>query len=153
MVALANTTLDLCVLELGLLLRLITLVLAAGFPVGYWSEGDVLSDGDGVCLRARRLALLCSELGPLLSLGHTRVYNLLDDRLLDAPSGLVFLAVFADTVGDDCLCSVLVLDDLVGWEGGEGILVVFFRPVGAAIELLSAHQNTTGLGCMRKTAF
>lgn len=140
MVALANTTLDLCVLELGLLLRLVALVLVAGFPVRYRSEGDVLSDGDGVRLRARGLALLLSELCPLLSLSHTGVYNLLDDRLLDAPGGLVFLAVFADAVGDDCLCSVLVLDDLVGWEGGERLLVVFFRPVGAATGLMSAHQ-------------
>merc|ERR1711963_501680 len=83
--------------------RVVALVLVAGFPVRYRSEGDVLSDGDGVRLRARGLALLLSELCPLLSLSHTGVYNLLDDRLLDAPGGLVFLAVFADAVGDDCL--------------------------------------------------
>jgi hypothetical protein len=132
MVALANTTLDLCVLELSLLLRLVTLVLVAGFPVRYGSEGDVLSDGDGICLRARGLALLLPKLCPLLSLSYTGVYNLLDDGLLDAPGGLVLLAVFADAVGDDGLGSVLVLDDLVGGEGGERLLVVFFRPVGAA---------------------
>ena len=118
MVALANTTLDLCVLEFGLLLRLVALVLVAGFPVRYWPEYNVLSHGDRICLWAGWLALFLTKLGPLLSLSHTGVYNLLDDRLLDAPGGLVLLAVFADAVGDDCLCSVLVLNDLVGWEGG-----------------------------------
>ena len=82
------------------------------------------------------LALLLTKLGPLLAFGDTWVYDLLDDSLLDAAGGLDFLAVL-DTVGNDCLCSVLVLDDLVGWEGGERLLVVFFRPVGAAEGVLA----------------
>jgi hypothetical protein len=66
------------------------------------------------------------------------VYDLLDDCLPHASSGLVLLAVIAEAVGDDCLASVLVLDNLGRWEGGEGgLVIVFFRPVGAATELLS----------------
>ena len=132
MVALANTTLDLCILELSLLLRLVALVLATSFPVGYRPENDVLGHGNGVCLRASGLALFLSKLCPLLPLGDARVYDLLHDRLFDAPGGFVLSAVFADLVGDDCLGSILVLDDLVGGKGGKRLLVVFFRPVGAA---------------------
>jgi hypothetical protein len=141
MVALADTALDLCVLELGLLLRFVALVFAAGFPVGYGAEGNVLGDRDRVCLRAWGLALFLSEFSPLLSLGYAGVDDLLDDCLLDAPCGLVLLAVF-DAVRDDCFGSVFVLDDLWGWEGGErGLLVFFFRPVGAAVRFLSARRS------------
>lgn len=68
-------------------------------------------------MRARGLALFCSKLYPLLSLGDARVYDLLDDGLLDAAGRLDFLAIF-NTVRNDGFGSVLVLDDLVGWEGG-----------------------------------
>ena len=145
MVALANTTLDLCVLEFGLLLRLIALVLGACFPVRYWPENDVLSHGDGICLWAGWLALFLTKLGPLLSFGDTWVYDLLDDGLLDAAGGLDLLAIL-NTVGDDCFGSILVLDDLVGWERGGGLLVVFFRPVGAATWQSSAYRLLSTVG-------
>lgn len=139
MVALADTALDLCVLEFGLLLRFVALIFAAGFPVGDGAEGDVFGDRDGVCLWACGLALFLSEFRPLLSFGDAWVYDLLYDGLLNAPCCLVFPAVFADAVGDDGFGSVFVLDDLLGREGGEGgLLVLFFRPVGAAVTLLSA---------------
>jgi len=139
MVSLANTALDLCVLELRLLLRFVALIFVAGFPVGDGAEGDVFGDGDGVCLWAGGLALFLSEFRPLLSFGDAGVYDLLYDGLLDAPCCLVFLAVFADAVGDYGFGAVFVLDDLLGWEGGEGgLLVFFFRPVGAAVVVLSA---------------
>ena len=138
MVSLANTALDLCVLELGLLLRFVALIFVAGFPVGYGAEGDVLGDGDGVCLWACGLALFLSEFRPLLSFSDAWVYDLLYDGLLDAPCLLVFLAVVAPAEGDDGFGSVFVLDDLLWWELVGDLLVFFFRPVGAAVAVLSA---------------
>jgi hypothetical protein len=142
MVALANTTLDLCILEFGLLLGFVALVFVTCFPGCDGSEDDVLGDGDSVGEGTGGLALLCSELRPLLALGDTGVYGRLDYGLLDAASGLVSAAVFADAVGCDCLGSVLVLGDGLGGEG-ELSLVVFFRPVGAAGDVLACRRLMT----------
>jgi hypothetical protein len=136
MVALANTTLDLCVLEFGLLLGFVALVFVTCFPRCDRSEDDVFGDGYSVGKGTGGLALLCSKFRPLLALGNTGVYSSLNYSLLDAAGGLVSAAVFPDAVGCDCLGSVLVLGDGLGGEGELG-LVVFFRPVGAAGELLA----------------
>lgn len=136
MVALANTTLDLCVFEFGLLLRFVALFFVTGFPCGDRSEEDVLGDGYGVGLRTRGLALFLSEFRPLLALGDTGVYGGLDYGLLDAAGGLVPTAVFADAVGCDGLGSVLVLGYCLGGEC-ELSLIIFFRPVGAAGDVLA----------------
>lgn len=98
MVALADTALDLCVLQLGLLLGFVALVLCARFPVCDGPEGDVLSDGDCVCLGACGLALLLPEFRPGLALCDAWVHDLLDDRLLYPARRLVLLAVLADAV-------------------------------------------------------
>lgn len=138
MVAGANTALDLCVLELELLLLVVALVLSAGLPVGDGAEVDVLGDTDGVGLGAGGLALLLAELGPALALGDARVDDLLDDRLLDAARCLYLLAVLADVVRGDGLCSVLVLGDLLGRELLLDIaIVLLFGPVGAAVCVLA----------------
>lgn len=133
MVALADTALDFCVLELGLLLGLVTLVLAARLPVADGPEGNVLGNRDCVCLGAGGLALFLAKLGPLLALGDAGVDNLLDDRLLDAARRLVLFAVFADAVGNYRLGAILIPGGLWGRESGDVVLVVFLCPVGAAI--------------------
>jgi hypothetical protein len=70
---------------------------------------------------------------------------LLDDGLLDAPCGFVLFAVFADAVRDYCFAAVLVLGDLVWGERGGGLLVVFFRPVGAATRVSTDGFLDVGL--------
>lgn len=132
MVTTANTTLNLCRLErVCLLLLRLTLVLCARFPVCDRPEDDIFCDAGSVCLRACRLALVLTELCPLLALGDAGVYDLLDDGFLDAAGGLDFLAIFADGVGYYRFGSVLILDDLVLREL-ERVLVFFFGPVGSS---------------------
>tara|TARA_R110002003_G_scaffold193_35_gene15149 strand:+ start:4335 stop:5147 length:813 start_codon:yes stop_codon:yes gene_type:complete len=133
MIALANSALDLCILELCLLLRLVALVLVAGFPRCHGSKQDVLGDADRVCLRAGGLALFLAELGPLLALGHTRVHGRFDDGFLDAPGRLVAPTVFANAVRGDGFGAVLVFGDGLRGEGKLGV-VIFFGPVGAAVK-------------------
>jgi hypothetical protein len=131
-VAAADSALDLCVLEDGLLARHLACVLIAGLPVACGSEGDVLGDGGGVCLWAQRFPLLGAELGPVFSLCDARVDDLLDGYFLDAARGLYFFAIFPDRVGDNGLGTVFVFGDLLLGEG-DGVVVFFFRPVGAAV--------------------
>lgn len=69
----------------------------------------------------------------MLALGDARVYGGFYDSLLDAAGGFVAAAVFADAVGCDGLSSVFVFGDGLGGEG-ELVVVVFFGPIGAAIE-------------------
>ena len=71
----------------------------------------------------------------MFSLCDARVDDLLDGYLLDAARGFYFFAVFADRVGDDGLGAVFVLGDLLLGEG-DGVVVFFFRPVGAAAGVL-----------------
>jgi len=133
MVAAANTALDLCALEVRLLLLHLVLVLGARLPVRHGAEDDVLGNAGGVCLRAERLALILAEFGPRLALGDAGIYDLLDDRLLDAAGRLDFLAVFADRVGDEGLGSILVLNDLLLGEGlGGVVLLSVVGPVGSS---------------------
>ena len=136
MVALADTALDLCVLQLCLLLGVIALVLGARFPVRHGPEGNILSDRHRVRLRARRLALLLPELGPRFTLSHPRVHRCLDQRLLDAPCRLVPPPVIADAVAYDGLGSIFVLGHSLLWEGDVEV-VIFFGPVGTAISRVS----------------
>jgi hypothetical protein len=133
-VAGADTALDLCVLELELLLLVVALVLGASLPVGDGAEVDVLCDADGVGLGAGSLALFLAELGPALALCDARVDDLLDDRLLDAARCLNLLAVLANVVRRDGLGSVLVLGDLLGRELLLDVAIfLLFGPVGAAV--------------------
>ncbi|KAJ8106481.1 hypothetical protein OPT61_g9506 [Boeremia exigua] len=145
MVALANTALDLCVLELQLLLVLLALVVLCGLPVGLWAEDDVLSNRDCVGLGSGGLALLRAEFWPCLALGDAGVYDLLDDRLLDAAGGLDLLAVLVDAVGYDCLGSVLVLGDCLLGEG-EIVLIFLFGPIGAAAKSVSSESRGMCVG-------
>ena len=153
MVAAANTALDLCALEVRLLLLHFVLVLGARLPVRHRAEDDVLGDAGGICLRAEWLALILPELGPLLALGDTGVHNLFDDRLFDTAGSLDLFAVLADGVGDDSLSPIFVLDDLVLGKSLGGILVFFFGPVGSPVVMSKSWRagDACGLFTWRET--
>jgi hypothetical protein len=115
MLAAANTTLDLLVLELVLHGALLGVLLGIGglsLPVRAGTEDHVLTDGGGVEGGARRVALLEAELGPRPALGDLWVDVLSDDGGLDPASDLHFLVVIVETVGDDRLGAVFVLGNL-----------------------------------------
>jgi hypothetical protein len=141
MVAAANTALDLCALEVLLLLLHFVLVLGARLPVRHGAEDDVLGDAHSISLRSGRLALFLAKFGPRLALGDARVHDLLDDGLLDAARGLDSLAIFADGVGDDGLGAILVLDDLVLRKGLRRVLVLLFGPVGSSVVVSKSERE------------
>lgn len=119
MLATANTTLDLLVLELVLHAALFRVLLGFGglsLPVRAGAEDHVLTDGGGVEGGARRVALLEAELGPRPALGHLWVDVLADYGGLDPASDLHFLVVIIEAVGDDRLGAVFVLGDLGWWQ-------------------------------------
>jgi hypothetical protein len=69
----------------------------------------------------------------LLAFGYAGVDDLLDDRLPDATCDFVLLTVVAEFVRRVRFAAVLVRGDLGRGEGrGRLLVVVFFRPVGAA---------------------
>ena len=125
MLAVANTALDLLVLELvlhGLGVGVLVLVLGVLAPVDAGLEDDVLADRRGVWGRA--LGVLCAEpeLAPRFALRHARVDHLAVGDEADPPCGLDFLAIVVDLVLDDGGAAVLVGDLLRGREL-EGCLV------------------------------
>jgi hypothetical protein len=79
----------------------------------------------------------------VFALGNAGVHDGFDGSFLDAPGGFDLLAVFADRICDDRLGSVFVLGDGLLREL-EGILVLFFGPVGATLIFISAI-STSGL--------
>lgn len=115
MLAAANTTLDLLVLELVLhtaLLRVLLILDGLGPPVRAGAEDHVLANGGGVEGGARRVALLEAELGPRPALGHLWVDVFADYGGLDPAGDLYFLVVIVEAVGDDRLGAVFVFGDL-----------------------------------------
>lgn len=138
MVSAANTTLDLGILEVVLLLRLLALILCARLPSCDRPEQNVLSNGGRIGLWTEGLSFFLSELGPMLALGDTRVDDGFDGRFLDAACGFDLFAVFAERVGDYCLAAILVFGDgLRGKGGGELGVVLLFGPVGATMIFVS----------------
>jgi hypothetical protein len=135
MVALADTALDFCILELSLLLRLVALVFVTRFPCRDGAEQDVLCDRHGVGLWACGFALFLAELGPLLALCDAGVYGGFDDGFLDAAGGFDAAAFVVDAVGCNSLGAVFVLGYGVLGEGELCAFVFFFGPVGAAVGL------------------
>lgn len=113
MLAVADTALDLLVLELvlhGLGVGVLALVLGVLAPVGRRPEDDVLADGGGVGGRAHGVLGGGAKLGPRLALGHAGVDDLAVGDVADAPCGLDLLAVVVVAVLDDGGAAVLVLD-------------------------------------------
>lgn len=115
MLAAANTTLDLLVLELVLHGALLGVLLGLGslsLPVRAGTEDHVLTNGGGVEGGAGRVALLEAELGPGPALCHLWVDVLSDNGSLNPASDLHFLVVIVETIGDDRLGAVFVFGDL-----------------------------------------
>lgn len=139
MVTGADSALDFGVFELGLLFRFVAFVFVACFPCGDGSEEYVFCDRYGVGLGACGLALFLSEFGPLFSLGDARVHGGFHHGLLDAAGCLVAAAIVAYAVRYNRLGSVFVLGDGLGWELER--VVVFFRPIGAAVGYISDCRN------------
>jgi hypothetical protein len=133
MLTVANTTLDLLVLELvlhGLGGSVGGLVLLGLSPVDAWSEDDVLTDRGGVGSRAWGILCAEAELGPGFSVGDAGVYGLLVGCKSDTASSLNLAAVVIVAECDDGLCSILVLDGLRLREIGGGLLdIVVVGPV------------------------
>ena len=133
MLTVANTTLDLLVLELvlhGLGGGVVGLLLLGLSPVDAWSEDDVLTDGSGVGSRACGILCAEAELGPCLSVGDAGVYGLGVGNESDSASGLNLTTVVIVTECDDSLCSILVGDSLrLGEIGGCLLDIVVVGPV------------------------
>lgn len=128
MLAVADTALDLLVLELvleglgaGILARLL-LVLA---PVRAGAEDDVLTDRGSVGSRTGRVLGAEAELGPRLAVGDARVHLFGVRRVADAAGHLHLFALVIVAEGDDRLGAVLVADGLGRGELGRRLLNVF----------------------------
>jgi hypothetical protein len=133
MLTIANTTLDLLVLELilhGLGGGVGGLVLLGLSPVDAWSEDDVLTDRGGVGSRAWGILCAEAELGPGFSVGDTGVYGLGVGNKSHSANGLDLSTVVVVSKRDDSLCSILVGNGLRLREIGGGLLdIVVVGPV------------------------
>lgn len=139
MFAVANTALDLLVLELvlhGLSVGIVALVLGVLAPVDAGAEDNVLTDRRRV--RGRAVSVLCAgaKLGPRLSVSDAGVDLFGVCGVADSAGRLHFLAVVVEAVCDDGLGSILVGDGLGGRELGVGLLdIVVVGPVLAVVGL------------------
>jgi len=134
MLAGTNTTLDLHLLELLLLLVLLGggLLGGARLEADLGAEDDVLSKGGGVGLGASGAACLETHLGPCAALGDSSLLICALGDLADALCALDLLAVVVEENGDNGLAAVLVLCVLGRGESGGEIRLVVFGPVGAS---------------------
>ena len=134
--AAANTTLDLLVLELVLHAALLAAVLLSfgglSLPVHAGTEDDVLADGGGVERRAGGVALLESELGPGAALRDLGVDVFPHNGGLDPAGDLHLLSVVVEAVRDNRLGAIFVRRHLLCGEGGGVIELLVVGPVGAA---------------------
>ncbi len=133
MLAVADTALDLLVLELvlhALRVRVLALVLGLLAPVRAGLEDDVLADGRGVGRRSRGVGGAQAEFRPRLALGDAGVDDLAVRDEADPPRRLDLLAILVEAVLDDGCCSVLVLNLLDGGElDGRLVEVLVVGPV------------------------
>lgn len=147
MFAVANTALDLLVLELVLhRLRVGVLALVLGIlaPVDAGSEDDILADGCGIGCRASAVLLAEAELGPGLSVGDAGVDRLLVRNIANSTGRLYFLALVIVSECDDGLGSVLVGDGLGGREIGGLFDIVVVGPVMPILRVGLAMRNQAG---------
>lgn len=137
MFAIANTALDLLVLELvlhGLGVGIVALVLGILAPVDAGAEDDVLTNRRRV--RSRAVAILCAgaKLRPRLSVSDAGIDLFGVCRVADSAGRLHFLTAVVVAVCDDGLGSILVRDGLRGRELGVGLLdIVVVGPVLAVV--------------------
>jgi len=117
MLAVADTALDLLVLELvlhGLGVGVLALVLRILAPVGRGLEDDILAHRGGVGGGAVAVLGARAELGPTLALSDTRVDDLTVGDEADPPCRLDLLVLVVVVVLDDGGAAVLVGDLLRG---------------------------------------
>ena len=148
MLAVADTALDLLVLELvlhALRVRVLALVLGLLAPVRAGLEDDVLADGRGIRHRSGRVRGAQAEFRPRLALGDAGVDDLLVGDEADSPRRLDLQAILVEAVLDDRCCSVLILHLLDGWELDRRLVeVLVVGPVVPSILVsFTAHQNVS----------
>lgn len=133
MLAVADTALDLLVLELVLHrlgVGVVALVLGVLAPVDAGAEDDVLTDRGGVVGRARAVLRALAELAPCFPIRDARVHRLLMGDVAHTAGRLDFVALVVVAECDDGLRAVLVGDGLGGWEvGGRLLGIVVVGPV------------------------
>jgi hypothetical protein len=133
MLAVADTALDLLVLELvlhGLRIGVGALVLGVLAPADARPENHVLGNGSRVGRRARAVVGTGAKLAPALTISHARVDLFRVRNVADAARRLDFLALVVDTVCDDGLGAVLVGDCLRRWQlGGRLLDIIIVGPV------------------------
>lgn len=115
MLAIADTALDLLVLELvlhGLGVRVGALLLGILAPGDAGSEDDVLADGGGIGGRSRGIFGAQAELGPRFPVGDAGVDCLGLGDIADPTSGLYFLALIVVSECDDGLGTIFIRDGL-----------------------------------------
>lgn len=115
MLAIADTALDLLVLELvlhGLGVRVGALLLGILAPGDAGSEDDVLADGGGIGGRSRGIFGAQTELGPRFPVGDAGVDCLGLGDIADPTSGLYFLALIVVSECDDGLGTIFIRDGL-----------------------------------------
>lgn len=136
MLATANTTLDLLVLQLILHAALLaTILLRLGrlnLPVDAGPESNVLTHGGRIEGRSGRVALLQTELGPGPPLRDLRVDMFANNGCFDPAGHLHLLAFVVESVGDDRLSAIFVGRDLLRGESGGVVELLVVGPVGAA---------------------
>lgn len=134
--ATANTTLDLLVLQLILHTALLATVLLRlsrlKLPVDAGPENNVLTHGGRIERRSGRVALLQTELGPGPPLRDLRVDMFAHNGRFDPAGHLHLLAFVVESVGDDRLRAIFVGRDLLRGESGGVVELLVVGPVGAA---------------------
>lgn len=133
MLAVADTALDLLVLELVLHrlgVGVLALVLGVLAPVDAGAEDDVLADRRRVGGRAHGVLLALTKLAPRLAVGNAGVDGLGVRDIADAARRLHFLALVIVAECDDGLGAVLVGDGLGGRQVGRCLLdIIIVGPV------------------------
>lgn len=129
MLAVANTALDLLVLELvlhGLSVGVLALLLLVLAPVHARAEDDVLADRGGVGCGTDRVARAVAKLAPGLALGDAGVDLFRVRGVADAAGRLDLLVLLVEAVRDDGLGAIPVADGLRrGKVGGGDVIDVF----------------------------
>ncbi len=142
MLAVADTALDLLVLELvlhGLGVGVLGLVLCILAPVDRRLEDDVLAHRCRVGRGTGGILGALSEFGPRLAVGHSRVHDLAVGDKADPPRRLDLLPVVVVSVLDDG-CAAVLVGDLLGRRqiGRRGLVLLIVRPIVPVREELSS---------------
>ena len=117
MLSVADTTLDLLVLQLvlhALSIGVVGLILGILAPVNAGSKDDVLADRGGIMGRTGTVFCASAKLAPCFAVGNARVHSLGVCGHANTARGLDFLTLVIVPECDGCLCAVFVRDGLRG---------------------------------------